>query len=64
MVDEKYKLLIEAETKSQAKILGLPIREKTFLEGKEYSYCFIITNLGKNPFPGGKLKLHVVWPTD
>jgi len=57
-----HKLLIEAKTKSKAKILGLPT--KSFLEGGEYGVSFIITNLGSKPFPGGQMILKVEWPTN
>jgi len=59
MADEKYELLIEAQTKSKAKILGIPV--KSFVEGQEYTQSFLLTNLGKEPYPGGKLFIKTGW---
>ena len=56
-----YKLLIEARTKSKAKILGIPV--KSFLEGERYSVSFAVANLGLEPFPGGELFARIEWPT-
>ena len=61
MADEKYELLIEAQTESKAKILGIPV--KSFVEGQEYTQSFILTNLGKEPYPGGKLFIRTSWPS-
>lgn len=61
MAGEKYELLIEAQTESKAKILGIPA--KSFVEGQKYTQTFLLTNLGKEPYPGGKLFIRTGWPS-
>lgn len=59
MADEKYKLLIEAKTESKAKVLGIPV--KSFVEAQKFTQSFILTNLGKEPYLGGKLFIRIDW---
>lgn len=54
-------LLIHAKIKSEAKIMGMPV--KALLEGETYRVAFLIVNLGKDSFPGGNLTVIVEWPT-
>ena len=36
---------------------------KSFLEGRKYKLSFSVTNLGEKTFPGGELKVTVLWST-
>jgi len=58
---ESFDFLIQARTESRARVLGIPV--KSFLEGQKYRYSFSVTNISEKPFPGGKLKITVIWPT-
>lgn len=58
---EGFDFLIQARTESRARVLGIPV--KSFLEGQKYRYSFSVTNISEKPFPGGKLKITVIWTT-
>jgi hypothetical protein len=58
----EYDLQLDAESKSKAKIIGLPI--SSFLEGKIFKSKIFVKNLSTIKFPGGKMKVKIHWATD
>ena len=56
-----FDFLINAKTKSKARVIGIPV--KSFLEGQRYRYSFSVTNLSERTFSGGELRITVIWPT-
>ena len=59
--DESFDLLINAEIKSRATVLRIPV--KSFLEGQKYKVSFSVTNLSEETFSGGELRVAVRWAT-
>jgi hypothetical protein len=55
-----YKLLLRAETKSEAKILGKHIHH--YLAGQNFRVVYKLENIGDQIFPGGFFTVTIQWP--
>lgn len=54
-----YNLRIEAQTKSKAKLLGIPVPQYVF--GKNFEVFYVIRNEGDQPSPAGRFTVRIKW---
>lgn len=60
MTTINHQILLKAETKSKAKILGKHL--KSFVAGQEFVVTYKLTNNAKTVFPGGTFRVNIAYP--
>lgn len=55
-----YKLLLKAETTSEARVLGK--RVSHYLVGQNFKVIYKLENMGEQAFPGGSITVNIQWP--
>lgn len=55
-----YKLLLQAESRSKAKILRKSVKD--YVVGQNFQVVYKLTNIGYQLFPGGTFSVEIKWP--